>query len=168
MHRRGQLPRKKLYAFLIVVIYITSLSTRLQFQSPFSHLVLCVNPCIISMAPQPSNSKRIAEAQSLAKSDPSKAESIYKDVLSKGPSTGEAALRDYETALMGLGELYRDEKKPSELSGLVTNSRSTLSSFAKAKTAKIGKYSCVRTLWEYLTSSSPPAARPPLRDTEYR
>ncbi|KAL9583338.1 MAG: hypothetical protein Q9212_002770 [Teloschistes hypoglaucus] len=89
------------------------------------------------MAPQPTDSKRIAEGQKLAKSDPSKAESIYKDVLSKGPGSGEAATREYEAALMGLGELYRDEKKPNELSELVTNSRSTLSSFAKAKTAKI-------------------------------
>ncbi|KAI4089377.1 MAG: hypothetical protein L6R37_008049 [Teloschistes peruensis] len=89
------------------------------------------------MGPQPADSKRIAEAKKLAKSDPSKAESIYKDVLSKGPGSGEAALREYEAALMGLGKLYRDEKKPNELSELVTNSRSTLSSFAKAKTAKI-------------------------------
>ncbi|KAL8644719.1 MAG: hypothetical protein Q9226_007625 [Calogaya cf. arnoldii] len=88
------------------------------------------------MAPPPDN-KRIVEAQKLAKSNPSKAESIYKDVLSKGPGTGEAALKDYETALMGLGELYRDQKKSLELSELVTSSRSTLSSFAKAKTAKI-------------------------------
>ncbi|KAL9595528.1 MAG: hypothetical protein Q9219_006385 [cf. Caloplaca sp. 3 TL-2023] len=89
------------------------------------------------MAPPPTDKKRIAEAQNLAKSDPPKAESIYKDILSKGPGSGEAALRDYETALMGLGELYRDGKKSNELSDLVTNSRSTLSSFAKAKTAKI-------------------------------
>lgn len=93
------------------------------------------------MGPQPSDTKRIAEAKKFAKSDSSKAESIYKDVLSKGPGSGEAALREYESALMGLGELYRDEKKPNELSELVTNSRSTLSSFAKAKTAKIGKCS---------------------------
>ncbi|KAL8996234.1 MAG: hypothetical protein Q9169_004212 [Polycauliona sp. 2 TL-2023] len=89
------------------------------------------------MAPPPTDTKRIAEAQKLAKTDPSKAESIYKDVLSKGPGSGEAALKDYETALMGLGELYRDQKKSQELSELVTSSRSTLSSFAKAKTAKI-------------------------------
>ncbi|KAL8725647.1 MAG: hypothetical protein Q9166_007224 [cf. Caloplaca sp. 2 TL-2023] len=89
------------------------------------------------MAPPPTDSKRIAEAQKLAKSDPAKAGSIFKDVLSKGPRSGEAALKDYETALMGLGELYRDQKKPTELSQLVTSSRSTLSSFAKAKTAKI-------------------------------
>ncbi|KAL8748878.1 MAG: hypothetical protein Q9199_008020 [Rusavskia elegans] len=93
------------------------------------------------MAPPPAdtkpNTKRIAEAQKLAKTNPLKAESIYKDVLSKGPGSGEAALKDYETALMGLGELYRDQKKSHELSELVTSSRSTLSSFAKAKTAKI-------------------------------
>ncbi|KAI4266692.1 MAG: hypothetical protein LQ337_008702 [Flavoplaca oasis] len=89
------------------------------------------------MAAPPAETKRIAEAQKLAKSDPSKAESIYKDVLSKGPRSGEAALKDYETALMGLGELYRDQKKSHELSELVTSTRSTLSSFAKAKTAKI-------------------------------
>ncbi|KAL8851238.1 MAG: hypothetical protein Q9221_003869 [Calogaya cf. arnoldii] len=89
------------------------------------------------MAPPPPDTKRIVEAQKLAKSNPSTAESIYKDVLSKGPGSGEAALKHYETALMGLGELYRDQKKSHELSELVTSSRSTLSSFAKAKTAKI-------------------------------
>ncbi|KAL8712632.1 MAG: hypothetical protein Q9220_003163 [cf. Caloplaca sp. 1 TL-2023] len=89
------------------------------------------------MAPAAAPSRRVAEAQKLAKSKPAEAESIYKDVLSKGPGSGEAALRDYEMALMGLGEIYRDEKKATELSELVTSSRSTLSSFAKAKTAKI-------------------------------
>ena len=83
--------------------------------------------------------KRIEEAQRSSKTDPSKAEILYKDILSKGPGSGEAALREYETALMGLGELYRDGKKPNELAELVRTSRSTLSSFAKAKTAKLGK-----------------------------
>lgn len=92
-----------------------------------------------AMAPSPTDSKRIAEAQKFAKTDPHRAEAMYKDILSKGPGSGEAAMKDYETALMGLGTLYRDEKKSNELSELVTNSRSTLSSFAKAKTAKIGK-----------------------------
>ncbi len=90
------------------------------------------------MAPEPAKSKRIEEAQKLAKSDPSKAEAIYKDILSKGPGSGEAALREYETALMGLGEIYRDQRNANELAKLVTTSRSTLSSFAKAKTAKLG------------------------------
>ena len=90
------------------------------------------------MAPPPTNATRIEEAQKLSKTDPLKAEAIYKDVLSKGPGSGEAALREYETALTGLGELYRDTKQPNNLAELVTTSRSTLSSFAKAKTAKLG------------------------------
>ena len=93
------------------------------------------------MAPPPTSSTRIEEAQKVSKKDPTKAEAIYKDVLSKSPGSNEAALRDYETALMGLGELYRDSKQPDKLADLVTTSRSTLSSFAKAKTAKLGMYS---------------------------
>ena len=91
------------------------------------------------MAPNPDNTRRIEEAQKLAKTDPAKAEAIYKDLLSKGPGSGEKALREYETVLIGLGELYRDGKKPNELAELVRTSRSTLSSFAKAKTAKLGE-----------------------------
>ncbi|KAL9040300.1 MAG: hypothetical protein Q9214_004544 [Letrouitia sp. 1 TL-2023] len=89
------------------------------------------------MAPAPPRTKQLEEAQKISKTEPGKAESIYKDALSKGPGSGEAALRDYENALMGLGGLYRDQKRPNDLSELVTTSRSTLSSFAKAKTAKI-------------------------------
>ena len=92
------------------------------------------------MAPNPENTKKIEEAQKLTKSDPAKAATLYKDILGKGPGSGEAALREYETALMSLGELYRDEKKADELAELVRASRSTLSSFAKAKTAKLGKF----------------------------
>lgn len=56
-------------------------------------------------------SARVQEAQKLAKSDPRKAEAIYKDIISKAPSTtSDAATREYETALISLGELYRDEK----------------------------------------------------------
>ena len=92
------------------------------------------------MAPEPVKSKRTQEAQKLAKSDPPKAEAIYKEILSKGPGSGESALREYETALMGLGEIYRDQGNVNELAKLVTTSRSTLSSFAKAKTAKLGMH----------------------------
>jgi 26S proteasome regulatory subunit N6 len=83
--------------------------------------------------------KRIEEAQKLAKSDPSKAEQIYKDVLSTEPGSNEAAIKNYETALVGLGELYRDQKKVDALAELVRQARSVLSSFAKAKTAKLGQ-----------------------------
>jgi 26S proteasome regulatory subunit N6 len=91
------------------------------------------------MAPPPSNAERITEAKEVSKTHPFKAESIYKAVLSKPPGSNEAALRDYENALLGLGELYRDTNNPEELAGLVKTSRSTLSSFVKAKTAKLGK-----------------------------
>lgn len=92
------------------------------------------------MAPPPSMAAKIAEAKELSKNNPSKAETIYKDVLSKAPGSNEQALRDYEGALVGLGELYRDNKKVDELAELVKSSRSTLSSFAKAKTAKLGQH----------------------------
>ena len=91
------------------------------------------------MAPPPGNEARIKEAKGLSKSNPSKAESLYKEVLAKPPGANEAALRDYENALLGLGELYRDNKKPDSLADLVKTSRTTLSSFAKAKTAKLGR-----------------------------
>lgn len=56
-------------------------------------------------------SARVQEAQKLAKSDPRKAEAIYKEIISQAPSaTSDAATREYETALISLGELYRDEK----------------------------------------------------------
>lgn len=92
------------------------------------------------MAPPPKDSKRIEEAQKLSKTEPAKAEAIYEEILSTRPGSSEAAVREYETALMGLGELYRDTKKPNDLANLVTRSRSTLSSFAKAKTAKLGQH----------------------------
>lgn len=59
----------------------------------------------------PAESARIQEAQKLVKTDPRKAEAEYKDIISKPPSvTSDAAVREYETALVSLGELYRDEK----------------------------------------------------------
>jgi 26S proteasome regulatory subunit N6 len=59
----------------------------------------------------PTDSARVVEAQKLAKTDPRKAEALFKDIISKPPSvTSDAAVREYETALVSLGELYRDEK----------------------------------------------------------
>ncbi|KAK3683980.1 hypothetical protein B0T22DRAFT_267534 [Podospora appendiculata] len=84
------------------------------------------------------DSERVQQARKLAGADPRKAEQIYKDIISQPPSaTSDAAVREYETALVSLGELYRDEKNSQELVGLVTKSRTVLSSFAKAKTAKL-------------------------------
>lgn len=90
------------------------------------------------MAVGPAPSARIVEAQKLAKTDPSKAEAIYKEILAQKPGGNEAALREYETALIGLGESYQHTQKSSELAELVKSSTSSLSSFTKAKTAKLG------------------------------
>lgn len=101
----------------------------------------------------------------LSKSDPAKAEAIYKDTLSKGPGSGEAALRDYETALMDLGELYRDTRQADKLADLVTRSTSALSSLAKAKTAKLGMYQISIRVQLLLTILSSSAARSLCRHT---
>lgn len=89
------------------------------------------------MAPAPTDSPKIEEAKKLGKTDPLKAEAIYKEILSKKPGASESALREYESALMGLGESYRDTRKTDELAELVRSSTSSLSSFTKAKTAKL-------------------------------
>lgn len=99
------------------------------------------------MAVTPVPSAKIEEARKAAKQDPSAAEAIYKGILSKKPGTTESALREYEAALMGLGEAYRDQGKAQELSSLVKSSTSNLSSFTKAKTAKL-----VRQLLDLFTS----------------
>lgn len=90
------------------------------------------------MAPPPTGEHLIAEAKQASKTDPAKAEKLYKEVLARSPGVNETALRDYEAALIGLGELYRDYKNSKDLAELVKTSRQTLSSFAKAKTAKLG------------------------------
>ncbi|CAI7631914.1 unnamed protein product [Penicillium pancosmium] len=82
-------------------------------------------------------SPRIQEVRDLSKQDPSKAASSYQKILSEGPGSTEASSRDYEHALIGLGQLYRDAKKPQEIADLIKTSRDTFSSFAKAKTAKL-------------------------------
>jgi 26S proteasome regulatory subunit N6 len=84
-------------------------------------------------------SKRIAEAQKLAKSEPTQAEQLYKEVLAADPGSNETAIKNYETALVGLGELYRDQKRVDALAELIQQARSVLSSFAKAKTSKLGR-----------------------------
>ena len=94
------------------------------------------------MAPSSVAAQRIEEARDLKKNDPAKAEAIYKDILSQGAGKTEASSRDYENALVGLGELYRDGRKPQEIADLIQTSKVTFSAFAKAKTAKLGKLHC--------------------------
>jgi 26S proteasome regulatory subunit N6 len=92
----------------------------------------------MAVAPAKEDEKRIEEAQKLAKSDPSKAETIYKDILTKDPGSTDTALRNFEKALVGLGELFRDQRRANDLADLIHQTRSALSSFARSKTAKLG------------------------------
>lgn len=86
----------------------------------------------------PDTSKRIEEARKQSKTKSPESEATFKEVLSKGPGSTDGAARDYENALMGLGELYRDEKRADDLAKLVQDTRTELSNLPKAKTAKIG------------------------------
>ena len=56
-------------------------------------------------------SPRIKEARQLMATDPARAEQIYREVVASQPSvTSDAAIREYETALVALGERYRDQR----------------------------------------------------------
>jgi len=87
---------------------------------------------------QEDNVKRLEEAKKIAKENPTKAESTYRDVINAGPGQTEASSRVYEGALVGLGEIYREQKRGDDLAQLISQVRSVLSQLAKAKTAKLG------------------------------
>lgn len=92
----------------------------------------------MAVVPVSEGSPRIQEAKKFSRSDASKVEAIYKDILSQKPGNTAAGLQEYEAALIGLGESYRNTNKVNELAELVKSSTSSLSSFTKAKTAKLG------------------------------
>jgi 26S proteasome regulatory subunit N6 len=93
------------------------------------------------MAASPAeNAKRLEEVPKLTKSDPAKAEEIYKSILTESPGSNAISISNLEVALVGLGELYRDQQRVDELANLILQTREALSSFAKAKVAKLGVY----------------------------
>lgn len=89
---------------------------------------------------QDDSAKRIEEAKKLAKDQPQKSEEAYKDILKQGAGQSDASVRNYEEALMGLGGLYRDQKRTNDLAQLVQEVQKVVSSFAKAKTQKLGMF----------------------------
>ncbi|KAF9269173.1 proteasome regulatory particle subunit [Marasmius fiardii PR-910] len=101
-----------------------------------------------------STEELLAQADSASKTDNSRAESLYKQILSlpkPSPSEGDErlaqTLRDQETALVKLGQLYRDQKNAKGVAEIITQSRTFMSSTAKAKTAKL-----IRTLLDYFNT----------------
>ncbi|KAK0501384.1 PCI-domain-containing protein [Armillaria luteobubalina] len=101
----------------------------------------------------------LAEADAASKTDSVRAEALYKQILtssSSAPSTSSKedvqqqktqTLRDQETALVNLGQLYRNQKNAQGVAEVITLSRSFMSSTAKAKTAKL-----IRTLLDYFNA----------------
>ncbi|KAI0771056.1 PCI-domain-containing protein [Trametes elegans] len=89
----------------------------------------------------PSKEELLIEAGS--SSDPARAEALYKEILASSVSehasteAREAELRQQESALIKLGELYRDQKNAQGVADVINLSRSFVSSIAKAKTAKL-------------------------------
>jgi 26S proteasome regulatory subunit N6 len=86
------------------------------------------------------NTKKLEEAEKIKSTDASKAEEIYKGILTSSPGSNPVAVNNLEAALVGLGQLYRDQKRVDELTNLILQTRDALTSFAKAKVAKLGKY----------------------------
>ncbi|PPQ84990.1 hypothetical protein CVT25_010522 [Psilocybe cyanescens] len=95
----------------------------------------------------PSVSEILARASKLASTDPKAAEALYKQILATSTSQSGEGLRDQETALVKLGELYRDQKYAEGLAEVINRSRAFMSSTAKAKTAKL-----IRTLLDYFAA----------------
>jgi 26S proteasome regulatory subunit N6 len=105
-----------------------------------------------------SKQSRLDEAAEAKKTgDIVTAEKIYHEILSRDAGTNEAALREQELALTQLGELYRDQRflhiashsdirQVDKLVELIKTSRNVMSGFAKAKTAKIGRFHLRRSL----------------------
>ncbi|KAK5107279.1 hypothetical protein LTR62_001408 [Meristemomyces frigidus] len=86
---------------------------------------------------QEETAKRLEEAKKLSKSEPAKAEKIYQSILSTKPGASDKETREFEAALIGLGELYRDHKRANDLATLIQQTREALTSFPRAKTAKL-------------------------------
>ncbi|KAG5642572.1 hypothetical protein DXG03_002559 [Asterophora parasitica] len=101
----------------------------------------------------PTPAELLTQAAAAAPTDPKRAEALYKRILddtaastSNDIRTEEASqsLREQETALVKLGELYRDQRNAQGLAEVITLSRAFMSSTAKAKTAKL-----IRTLLDF-------------------
>ncbi|GAA5859944.1 hypothetical protein JCM1840_001808 [Sporobolomyces johnsonii] len=84
----------------------------------------------------------------LALSDPAQREHSLRAILAQpaGPRD-DALLRDKETAILKLGELYRDQPNADALAEVVRSSRPLVEHLAKAKTAKL-----IRTLLDYFNA----------------
>ncbi|KIM31670.1 hypothetical protein M408DRAFT_20904 [Serendipita vermifera MAFF 305830] len=80
----------------------------------------------------------LSSAQTARESNPAQAEKLYKQILALKAEDNDAdTVRDQETALVSLGELYRDQGNAVELEKVLLRAREMTSATAKAKTAKL-------------------------------
>jgi len=70
-------------------------------------------------------------------SNGTRSEAEYQQILSTPPKQTDKDQRAFESALIGLGSLYRDQKRTSDLHTLTTQTLQNLSTFPKAKISKI-------------------------------
>lgn len=66
---------------------------------------------VLTQSQMSSTSELLAEAEAVRAGNPKRGEEIYKQILNSSKSAvNPDELRDQETALVKLGELYRDQK----------------------------------------------------------
>ncbi|KAG5337269.1 hypothetical protein C0989_010022 [Termitomyces sp. Mn162] len=103
----------------------------------------------------PTPAELLTQAEAAVTTNPAHAEALYKQILNEAAASASdelrneesaQSLREQETALLKLGELYRDQKNAQGLAEIITSSRAFMSSTAKAKTAKL-----IRTLLNFFT-----------------
>ncbi|KAF2862231.1 PCI-domain-containing protein [Piedraia hortae CBS 480.64] len=81
--------------------------------------------------------RRKDAAKKQSKGQLAKSEEEYKEILSKPPGANDRSVREWEEALMDLGQLYLDGKRVEDLTTLIQQTREMLPSFARAKAAKL-------------------------------
>jgi hypothetical protein len=115
-------------------------------------------PNTVTMA-QEDAAKRIEEAKKLSKDQPSKAEAIYKEILSQPPGTSDKAVREFETALLGLGELYRDHKRTQDLANLIQQTREVLDETSDVQQIYHNRARPDQNVWEHRAVNLPQISR---------
>ncbi|RKP06520.1 PCI domain-containing protein [Thamnocephalis sphaerospora] len=85
----------------------------------------------------------LAQAEELSQMQPEKAVEMYRKVLEHKTEKNDGLLRQKETAIIKLGELYKTQRDTTAMAELIRTSRTLMGDIAKAKSAKI-----VRTLME--------------------
>lgn len=80
----------------------------------------------------------LQDARDAAKSSPTRAEELYREILQSKPATHDYS--NQETAIYELGDLLQKQGSLAKLSALVPEARTAISTLAKSKAAKVIRY----------------------------